>query len=377
MTRIFLSAPDVRDGDRDALIAAFDSGWIAPVGPELDAFERELAAATGRSHAVALASGTAAIHLGLLELGVGPGDEVLVSTLTFAGSAFPVRYAGAEPVFIDSETTTWNMSPQLLAAELAELAARGAPLPKAAIVVDLYGRCADHDAIGAILDGYGIPMLEDAAEAIGAELGGRRAGSFGALGALSFNGNKLVTSSGGGALVTDDEQAAQRARSLATQARRPVLHYEHTEIGFNYRLSNLLAALGRSQLAALEERIARRRQIHDGYAELVAAWEGVELAPVPAGQRVNHWLTCATVEADRAGVTVAELIAALDGADIEARPLWKPMHQQPVFAGCRSRLDGTADRLFATGICLPSGSGMSGQDLDRVLAVLGRLRPAS
>lgn len=374
MTRIFLSAPDVRDGDREALIAAFDSGWIAPVGPELDAFERDLAVATGREHAVALASGTAAIHLALLELGVGAGDEVLVSTLTFAGSVFPIRYVGAAPVFIDSEPATWNMSPALLAAELGERAERGAPMPKAAIVVDLYGHCADHAAIVPLLAEYGVPLLEDAAEAIGARLQGRPAGSFGAAGALSFNGNKLVTSSGGGALVTDDEEAAARARGRATQSRRPVLHYEHTEIGFNYRLSNLLAALGRAQLDRLGERIARRRAIHDRYAEAVAGWDGVHLAPVAAGHEPNHWLTCLTLDPGRTGATPADVIAALDADDIEARPLWKPMHAQPVFAGCRARLDGTADRLFARGVCLPSGSGMSDEELGRVLAALGRLR---
>lgn len=377
MSRIFLSAPDLRGGEREAVLAAIDSGWVAPVGPELDAFEQELADASGRKHAVALSSGTAAIHLALVELGVGRGDEVLVSTFTFAGSVFPVRYVGAEPVFIDSGDSDWNMSPELLAEELAARAARGVAMPKAAIVVDLYGQCAEYRKIEPLLNEHGVALIEDAAEAIGARCDGRAAGSFGATAALSFNGNKLITTSGGGALVTDDEDVARRARSRAAQARDPVAHYEHREVGFNYRLSNLLAALGRAQLAGLDSRIARRRAINDRYAQLVAGWEGVELAPVAPGQEPNHWLTCVTVEEELAGLGPQDVIDALERADIEARPLWKPMHAQPVFAGCRSRLDGTADALFSSGVCLPSGSGMSDADLERVLSVLGALQDGS
>ena len=367
MSRIHLSAPDVRDAEREMLLAALDSNWVAPVGPDLDAFEEEAAKVTGRAHGVGLSSGTAALHLGLLELGVGPGDEVLVSTFTFAASAFAVTYCGATPVFVDSEPSSWNMSPDLLAAELDRRRAAGESMPAAAVVVDLYGQCADHTRIEPVLSEHGVPLVEDAAEAIGATHHGRPAGSFGALGVLSFNGNKLITTSGGGMLVTDDEAVARRVRHLATQAREPAPHYEHTEIGFNYRLSNLLAAFGRGQLAGLDERIARRAEIRDAYAGAFAHVDGVELNPIAEGNTVNHWLTCVTVDPERAGFSREDLRLHLEEADIEARPLWKPMHLQPVFADAPACLDGTSDELFDRGLCLPSGSGMSPHDLARVL----------
>lgn len=374
--RIYLSAPDVRGPERDALLAALDSGWVAPVGPDLDAFEAELADVTGRAHGVGLASGTAAIHLALRELGVGPGDEVLVSTFTFAGSAFPVVHCGATPVFIDSDATTWNLSPELLADELDERRRAGRALPRAAVVVDLYGACADYGRIAPILAGHGIPLVEDAAEAIGATHQGRPAGSFGVVAVLSFNGNKLVTTSGGGALVTDDAAAAARFRHLATQAREPAAHYEHVEIGFNYRLSNLLAAFGRGQLAALTDRIERRRQIRRRYEETLAGVPGIAFHPVLDGDEANHWLTCITVDPDVTGVTAEAIRVHLEGANIESRPTWKPMHLQPVFAGAPARVDGTAERLFRNGLCLPSGSGMADADLDRVVErLLGALPP--
>jgi dTDP-4-amino-4,6-dideoxygalactose transaminase len=367
MSRIFLSAPDVRAPERAALAAAVEGGWIAPVGPDLDGFEADLAAVTGRRHGVGLASGTAAIHLALHELGVGAGDEVLVSTFTFAGSAFPVVHAGATPVFVDCEPDTWNLSPDLLAAELEHRSRTGLRMPRAAVVVDLYGQCADYDRIVPLLDEHGIVLVEDAAEAIGASFRGRPAGSFGRCAALSFNGNKLVTSSGGGALVCDDEQLAARYRHLATQAREPAAHYEHTEVGFNYRLSNLLAAFGRGQLATLADRIERRRHIRERYAEHLAAVPGVALNPIGTGQEPNHWLTCITVEPAVAGFEPEDLRRHLEAADIESRPTWKPMHLQPVFAGAPAVVDGTAEAVFRTGLCLPSGSGMSDADLDRVL----------
>lgn len=366
MSRIFLSAPDVRTLEREALVAAVEGGWIAPVGPDLDAFETDLAAVTGRAHGVALTSGTAAIHLALHELGVGRGDEVLVSTFTFAGSAFPVLHAGATPVFVDSEAGTWNLSPDLLAGELAHRRRAGFALPKAAVVVDLYGQCADYDRLVPLLDDHGIVLIEDAAEAIGASYHGRPAGSFGRCAALSFNGNKLVTSSGGGALVCDDEVLAARYRHLATQAREPAAHYEHTEVGFNYRLSNLLAAFGRGQLATVADRIERRRGIRARYAELFASVAGVELNPIGPGQEPNHWLTCITVDPEVAGWEADDLRRWLEADDIESRPTWKPMHLQPVFAGAPTVLDGTAERIFRTGLCLPSGSGMSDADLERI-----------
>lgn len=370
MSRIFLSAPDVRAPEREALVAAVEGGWIAPVGPDLDAFEADLAAVTGRAHGVGLASGTAAIHLALHELGVGRGDEVLVSSFTFAGSAFPVVHTGATPVFVDCEPGTWNLSPDLLAAELAHRRRAGFPFPKAAVVVDLYGQCADYDRLVPLLDDHGIVLVEDAAEAIGASYRGRPAGSFGRCAALSFNGNKLVTSSGGGALVCDDEALAVRYRHLATQAREPAPHYEHTEVGFNYRLSNLLAAFGRGQLATLTDRIGRRRAIRARYAELFADAPGVELNPIGPGQEPNHWLTCITVEPEVAGWEADDLRRWLEADDIESRPTWKPMHLQPVFAGAPAVVDGTAERIFRTGLCLPSGSGMSDADLDRVTGAI-------
>ena len=370
MSRIYLSAPDVRGPEREALVAAVEGGWIAPVGPDLDGFEADLAAVTGRAHGVGLASGTAAIHLALHELGIGPGDEVLVSSFTFAGSAFPVVHAGATPVFVDCEPRTWNLSPDLLAGELDHRRRAGFRMPRAAVVVDLYGQCADYDRIVPLLDEHGIVLVEDAAEAIGASTRGRPAGSFGRCAALSFNGNKLITSSGGGALVCDDEQLAARYRHLATQAREPAAHYEHTEVGFNYRLSNLLAAFGRGQLATLAERIERRRAIRARYAEVFAAVPGVALNPIGEGQEPNHWLTCITVDPDAAGFEAEDLRRHLEAADIESRPTWKPMHLQPVFAGAPHVVDGTAEAIFRTGLCLPSGSGMSDADLDRTLEVI-------
>jgi pyridoxal phosphate-dependent aminotransferase EpsN len=369
VSRIFLSPPDVRPLERELLLAALDSGWVAPVGPDLDAFEAELAARCGADHAVALSSGTAALHLGLLLAGVQPGDDVLVPTLTFAATANAVTYCGARPCFIDSEPSTWNVAPDLLAEELDDRC-RAGRLPAAVITVDLYGQCADHDAILPLCAEHGVPLIEDAAEALGASWGGRPAGSFGELSVLSFNGNKLITTSGGGALLTDDADRADRARYLATQARQPMAHYEHTEVGFNYRLSNLLAAFGRGQLATLDDRIERRRHIRERYAEVVAEVDGVALAPIDGRGTSNHWLTCITLDPEAAPTTPEGARLALEQHDIEARPVWKPMHLQPVFEANPARTDGTADALFATGLCLPSGSGMSDGDLDRVCDAL-------
>ncbi len=367
MTRIHLSPPDLRGPERAAVLAALDSGWLAPVGPDLDAFEASLADLTGRAHAVGLASGTAALHLALRELGVGPGDDVLVSTFTFAGTVFPITYCGATPFLVDSEPDSWNLSPDLLAEELAERRRTGRVMPKAAVVVDLYGVCADYARIVPLLEEHEVPLVEDAAEAIGAARAGRAAGSFGHAGALSFNGNKLVTTSGGGALVTDEAVAAGRWRHLATQAREPGAHYEHAEVGFNYRLSNVLAALGRGQLADLGDRIARRRAIRERYAGAFAGCAGIALNPIPAEAEPNHWLTCITVDPAVAGCSAPDLMAHLEAADIESRPTWRPMHRQPVFAEAPSRLDGTSDRIAATGLCLPSGSGLTDAELDRVV----------
>ena len=372
-SRIWLSPPDVRAPERAALLAAVESGWVAPIGPDLDAFEAELAQRCGVPHAVALSSGTAALHLALLQVGVSRGDDVLVPTATFAATANAVTYCGARPCFIDADPVTWQMSPALLAAELSERQARGA-LPTAVVTVDLYGACADYDAILAICAEYGVPVVEDAAEALGASFGSRPAGSFGAAGVLSFNGNKIITTSSGGALLCHDRAAADRARYLATQARMPAAHYEHAEVGFNYRMSNLLAAFGRGQLASLEERIVRRRAIRARYQEALADLPGVAFPANDPRGTTNAWLTCITLEAGVAAVRSEELRLELEARNIETRALWKPMHAQPVFAGHPARLDGTADRLFSTGLCLPSGSSMSDADLERVVeAVRGTL----
>lgn len=370
MDRIYLSAPDVRGPEREMVLAAIDSNWCAPVGPDLDAFEREVASLAGRRFGVALSSGTSALHLALLEAGVSPGDEVLVSTFSFIASASVITYCGAAPVFIDSELDSWNMSPGLLEAELAERRRAGRSLPAAAIVVDLYGQCADYQRIMPILAEFGVPLIEDAAEAIGASADGRPAGGFGATAVFSFNGNKLITSSGGGMLVTDDESVAEHVRHLATQARDPAPHYQHSEIGFNYRLSNLLAAFGRGQLVGLRERIERRAEIRGLYASVLEDVPGVALNPIASGREVNHWLTCVTIAETDAGFSAEQLRLALAEADIEARPLWKPLHLQPVFINAAGRIDGTSEGLFAAGLCLPSGSGLTDHEVNRVLAVL-------
>jgi dTDP-4-amino-4,6-dideoxygalactose transaminase len=364
MARIFLSPPDTSDADRRALLDAFDSGWIAPVGPDLDAFERAGAAIAGRRHGVALASGTAALHLALLHLGVGPGDDVLVSDLTFAASVNAVLYTGATPVLIDADET-WNVSPDLLADELE--ARRSAP-PKAAVVVDLSGQCADYGRIAPLLDRAGVPLVSDAAESLGATCDGRPAGAFGLAAVFSFNGNKIVTTSGGGMVVTDDDDLAARVRHMATQAREPAAHYEHVDVGYNYRLSNLLAALGRSQLADLGRRVERRRAVFDRYVGALGDVDGIGFAPEAPYGRSNRWLTCITIDADRTGFGPEELRVHLEADDIEARPTWKPMHLQPAYRHLPQRIDGTSARVFRTGLCLPSGTTMTDADQDRVIA---------
>ena len=365
MSRIWLSPPDVRDKEREYLLAALDSGWVAPVGPDIDAFEVELAERCGVTHAVALSSGTAALHLALLGVGVGPGDDVLVPTLTFAATANAVVYCGARPCFIDADPRTWNVSPQLLAEELADRRVRN-DLPKAVITVDLYGNCADYDAILPLCADMEVPVIEDAAEALGATWEGRPAGSFGQSAVLSFNGNKIITTSGGGALLCHDKESADRARYMATQARQPVAHYEHTEVGFNYRLSNLLAAFGRAQLASLDERIERRQQIRSMYEVALGQVPGLSFLTHDSPGRGNAWLTCIVIDPNEARCTPGAIEEHLAAVDIESRPIWKPMHAQPVFAGHPARLDGTADRLFSTGLCLPTGSSMTDADVKRV-----------
>jgi dTDP-4-amino-4,6-dideoxygalactose transaminase len=362
--RIYLSSPDVGASERQALLDAFDGGWIAPVGPDLDRFERLLSDVTSRV-AVGLSSGSAALHLALLAVGVQPGDTVFVSSFTFAASANAVTYCGAQPVFIDSDLASWNMSPQLLRASLVDAAAHGR-LPSAVVAVDLYGQCADYERIEPICAEFAVPLVEDAAEAIGARAHGRPAGSFGDIGVLSFNGNKIMTTSGGGALLAADEATAAHARYLATQARMPAVHYEHLDIGFNYRLSNLLAALGCAQLERLPGMLGRRLAINARYRDRLAG-VGLTLMPVPEWSEWNGWLTCVVFDdataRDRA-------MHALDAENIESRPLWKPLHLQPVFADAPHWVDGTSESLFRNGLCLPSGSVLSDDDVDLVAAIV-------
>ncbi|MFT4625650.1 MAG: dTDP-4-amino-4,6-dideoxygalactose transaminase [Myxococcota bacterium] len=367
MSRIWLSPPHVGPEERRMLLDAFDSNWIAPLGPHVDGFEAELAARAGVGHCAALSSGTAGLHLALVLLGIGPGDTVLTSTLTFAATANAIVYVGAEPVFVDAHPDTWTLHPELLAAELDRLAASG-ELPKAVIAVDLYGQCCDYEKIEASCAKHGVHLIEDAAESLGASAYGRPAGSFGRIGVFSFNGNKIITTSGGGALVSAEPELVSRTRFLATQARDPAPHYEHSTIGYNYRLSNLLAALGRAQLAKLDERIRRRRAVRDRYADALGSQPGVELMPLAPYGESNCWLTCLTIDAARFGADREAVRLHLAADEIEARPVWKPMHLQPVFRERRAVLDGTSDHLFAQGLCLPSGSSLSDADVERVIA---------
>ena len=365
MPRIHLSPPDVGAAEREYLLEAFESNWIAPVGPHVDAFERELATKVGVGHVAALSSGTAALHLALQTFGVGPGDVVLVSDLTFAASVNAVRYLGATPVFVDSEWATWNVDPALLVAELDARARRGC-LPAAVVVVDVYGQCADYDGFMRRCRELEVPVVEDAAEALGASYMGRSAGSLADAGVLSFNGNKIITTSGGGALLSDDAGRVERARYLSTQAREPVPHYEHHEVGYNYRLSNLLAALGRAQLHGLDDRVGRRRSHNRYYRELLGDVDGVAFMPdAPHGCPTN-WLTVIVVDEEVCGVSRDEVRLRLEGADIETRPTWMPMHQQPVFAACEVRGGDVAAAIFRDGLCLPSGSGLTDDERERV-----------
>lgn len=357
MPRIYVSPPDVGATERALLLDAFDSNWIAPLGPHVDAFENEMRDQLGVRAAAALSSGSAGLHLALLILGVERGDRVFCSTFTFAATANAITYCGAEPVFIDSDAATWNMDPDLLAEELDRSAAENR-LPKAVIVVDLYGQCADYDRILAACDRYGVPVIEDAAEALGSTYRARSAGSFGAMAVLSFNGNKIVTTGGGGMLLSNDESKIQRARFLATQARDKAPHYQHSTIGYNYRLSNLLAAVGRGQIQTLVERVAKRRAIFDRYRDAFTDAPGVAFMPEADYGTSNRWLTCVTIDPAEAGTDREAIRVHLDSLGIESRPVWKPMHLQPVFASCRVVRGDVSTRLFATGLCLPSGSSL-------------------
>lgn len=367
--RIHLSPPHQSGREAALLEQALQSNWIAPFGPQLDAFEREFQELLGTGFALGVSSGTAALHLALMGLGVGSGDQVLVSTLTFAASVNPIRYCGAEPVFIDSEKLSWNMDPDLLARALRERA-RAGRLPRAVVVVHLYGQCADLVPILAACQEYEVPLIEDAAEALGATYQGRSPGTFGRAGFFSFNGNKIITTSGGGMLVSQDAALIAHARKLATQARELAPHYEHREIGYNYRLSNLLAAVGRAQLPLLEDRVQARRFIYTYYAQRLADLPGIRFMPEAPWGRHTRWLTCLTIDPERCGCSREEIRLALEAENIEARPVWKPMHLQPVYDRCE-RLGGeVAEELFANGLCLPSGSALTREEQDRVIQVI-------
>jgi len=356
----------------DYVREAFESNYIAPLGPQVDAFEKEFAEKVGTKYALALSSGTSAIHLSLIDLGVGPGDEVMVSTLTFAASANPVVYQGAKPVFIDSELESWNMDPELLAEALEQKARKG-KLPKAVIVVHLYGQCANMEPIMELCNKYNVPLIEDAAEALGASYKGQLAGTMGHAGIFSFNGNKIITTSGGGMLVSNNKDLIEHARKLASQARDDAPHYEHSEIGYNYRMSNVLAAIGRAQLQVLDYRVDQKRQIFHYYYNELSKLSGINFMPEAGWGKHNRWLTVITIDPEKFGATREEVRVALESENIESRPLWKPMHLQPIFKDCEVFNRGVSEELFDKGLCLPSGTAMTTVDQDRVIEIFKKL----
>ena len=367
--RIYLSPPHLGDEEWALVREAFASNWIAPLGPHVDAFEAEFARTVGAPHAAALSSGTAALHLALRRVGVKLGDTVFCSTLTFVASANPILYQGATPVFIDSDETSWNMDPDLLADEL-DRAARNGRLPRAVVLVHLYGQSADIDPILAACERHGVALVEDAAEALGARYRGRSPGTAGRFGIFSFNGNKIITTSGGGMLVTADGSETEAVRFLASQARTPAAHYEHEVVGFNYRMSNVLAAIGRGQLRRLADRVGARRETFAFYREALGAAPGISFMPEAGYGEASRWLSVILVDPEEFGADAEEIRRHLERADIEARPVWKPMHCQPLFAHCRSVGGGVAERLFRRGLCLPSGSSLGNADRVRVVDTL-------
>ncbi|WP_100012072.1 DegT/DnrJ/EryC1/StrS family aminotransferase [Lentibacillus sediminis] len=375
-SRIFLSPPHLSGKEERAIKEAIASNWIAPLGPHVDAFEKEMATFTGVKSAVAVSSGTAAIHLALDLLGVKEGDKVFCSTLTFVASANPILYQGAEPVFIDSEPASWNISPRALKKAFQDSAQKGT-LPKAVIVVNLYGQSAKMDEIIALCNQYDVPMIEDAAESLGTIYRGAASGSFGRFGIFSFNGNKIITTSGGGMLVSNDEAAMERARFLASQARDPAPHYQHSVKGYNYRISNLLASVGRAQLEVLEKRIAARRSIFDIYYHSLSDVPGITFMPELKDTKTNRWLSVMLINETEARVTVSQLLQALHRQNIEARPVWKPLHLQPLFKGAAYYSHRTnehvAESLFAAGICLPSGSNLTIDQQIRVITCIRQM----
>lgn len=367
-SRIYLSPPHLGPDALEFIQTAVGSNWIAPLGPDVDAFEKELSEVVGVEHVVTTNSGTSAIHLGLLALGVGPGDEVICSTFTFCASVNPVVYCGASPVFVDSERETWNMDPILLEEAIKDRIRSTGRKPRAIVVVHLYGMPAQMAPIIELSRKYAIPVLEDSAEALGSTYQGRHAGSWGDIGILSFNGNKIITTSGGGALFTSNADLASRVRYLRAEAKEPFPYYEHKEVGYNYRLSNLLAALGRSQLRVLSSRVKRRREIFDYYSDDLGSIPGITFQGQSTDMQANRWLTAIVLGGNSS--RSEEIRLALEAEDIESRPLWKPMHLQPVFKDCPFYGNGVSTDLFNRGLCLPSGSDMKAEDLKRVTDII-------
>ncbi|MFN7526188.1 MAG: DegT/DnrJ/EryC1/StrS family aminotransferase [Dolichospermum sp.] len=366
---ILLSTPHIGSQELAFVKQAFDTNWIAPVGPHVDAFEQEFCQITGAGYAAAVSSGTAALHLALQLVGVGSGDEVFCSTLTFAATANPIIYLGAKPVFIDSDRISWNMNPELLQEALQKRAYFG-KLPKAVILVHLYGQSADIEPILQVCDQYNIPLIEDAAEALGATYKGLSPGTFGRIGIYSFNGNKIITTSGGGMLVSDDDKLVMKAKFLATQARDPAPHYQHSEIGYNYRLSNVLAGIGRGQLQVLNQRVAARRRNFEIYQSALGDLPGIEFMPEANFGYSTRWLTALTVATEAFGADREYIRLQLAKEQIEARPVWKPLHLQPVFSECECIGGEVGEDLFMRGLCLPSGSNLTDEDLERVISVI-------
>ena len=367
--KIWLSSPHMGGNERKFVNEAFDTNWVAPLGPNVNGLEKDIARfllpeKENNIHVAALSSGTAAIHLGLIILDVKPGDEVICQSLTFSASANPIAYQGATPVFIDSESDTWNMSPEFLEKAIKDRIAKGKK-PKAIIPVHLYGMPAKMDEIMAIANRYEIPVLEDAAEALGSHTNGKKCGTYGIISVLSFNGNKIITTSGGGAMVAHEPELAEKARFLSTQARDPAPHYQHSHIGYNYRMSNICAGIGRGQMEVLAERVSQRRANFEWYNKVLSGIDAIHFLKEPDGYYSNRWLT--TVLIKHQAITRETLRLALDKLNIESRPLWKPMHCQPVFKDAPFYGDGTAEKLFEDGLCLPSGSNLTDEERDRIL----------
>lgn len=371
--RIYLSSPHMSGEEIEYIKEAFATNWLAPLGPHVNAFEQEIAEYIGSKGAVALSSGTAAIHLALLLLGVTKGDIVFCSSLTFSASANPILYQGAEPVFIDSEPESWNMSPVALQKAFDD-AIRTGKLPKAVVVVNLYGQSADMDSLMEICEDYGVPIVEDAAESLGATYKGKASGTLGKFGIYSFNGNKIITTSGGGMLVSDDLAALEKARFYATQARDQARHYQHSELGYNYRMSNILAGMGRAQLKVLNDRVIARRMVFDRYKSAFSHIKGVNFMPEATYGLSNRWLTALTIDSDLCGISAIEIIDQLAKYNIESRPVWKPMHLQPLYSNNKYYThfpnESVSDVLFENGICLPSGSNLTTQQQDEVIEII-------